>query len=355
MRIRLAVGGVVTGIIIGLFAPAAVFAAGATGTNITTSPVSSVLHTTPGKPITTTISVQNNATQPIDVQLQIQTFKPYGTSGRAQIIPPKPNADYIKWVHFSQDQFTAQPGVWQKVQVTISPPPTASLEYYYAVVVKPAASLSSSHNTTTLKGYNAILMLLDVRSPNDKPQLQVSGFSSDHGLYEYLPASFKITASNTGNIFLAPAGDIYISKSSDFKQAIATLPINSAGGNVIPGSARDFSSQWNDGFPLFAPKIIGGQPINDNSGNPIEQLTWNFTQANKFRFGRYYAKMVFVYNNGERDVPISAVVSFWVIPWKLGSLVLLIVALLMFGVYTAGRKLVSKTAKITKKVPKEKE
>src|SRR6185312_2598602 len=128
-------------------------------TNITTSPVSSVLHTAPGTSITTTISVQNNALKPIDVQLQLQTFKPYGTSGRAQIIPPKSNANYIKWVHFSQDRFTAQPGVWQKVQMTVSPPANASLEYYYAVLVKPAAASASQRNTTALKGYNAILVL----------------------------------------------------------------------------------------------------------------------------------------------------------------------------------------------------
>lgn len=355
MRKRFTVGGTIAGVLIGLFAPVSVFAAGTSGTNITTSPVSSVLHTAPGTPLTTTISVQNNSSKPVDVKLQLQTFKPYGTSGRAQIIPPQPNADYIKWVHFSQDAITAQPGVWQKIQVTISPPPTASLEYYYAILVKPVGATTKSGNSTILKGYNAVLVLLDVRSPNDRPQLKVSNFSSDHGLYEYLPASFKITASNTGNVFLAPAGDIYISKSSDFKSTLATLPINSAAGNVIPGSARDFTSQWNDGFPLFVPKTIAGQTVNDNSGNPIEQLKWDFTQANKFRFGKYYAKMVFVYNNGQRDVPISAVVSFWVVPWKLGSIVIIVLALLIFGVYTAGRKLVAKTANITKKVPKEKE
>lgn len=353
MKKYLQIGGAVVCLLAGLLAPASAYAAGASGTNLTTSPVSSVLHTPPGKPITTTISVLNNASKPVDVRLQLQTFKPYGRNGRAQIVPPKANADYIKWVHFSQTTFTAQPGVWQKVQMTISPPASASLEYYYAVLVKPAASSATRHNTTTLKGYNAILALLDVRSPNDRPQLKVSNFSADHGLYEYLPASFTITAHNTGNVFLAPAGDIYISKSSDFKHTLATLPINSSAGNVIPGSARDFSSQWNDGFPLFVPKTIGGQPVTDKSGNTIEQLKWDFTQANKFRFGRYYAKMVFVYNNGTRDVPISAVVSFWVIPWKLGSLVVLLLALLVFGVYTVGRKIASRTAKLTKKAPQE--
>jgi len=352
MRKRIALWGVAAGTVIGLFMPtAALAAAGPNGTNITTSPVSSVLHVAPGKSITTTLSVQNNAAKPIDIELQLQTFKPYGKNGRAQVVPPKPGSDFVNWVRFSQTSFTAQPGEWQKIQMTISPPPTAALDYYYAVLVKPAVTTASG-KTNTLKGYNAILILLNVDSPNAKPQITVTNFSSLHGLYEYLPATFNITAKNTGNIFLAPSGDVYISKSSDFSHTIDTIPVNTAQGNVIPGSSRIFPAQWNNGFPLFAPKTVGGQPITDKTGTTIQHLSWDFTQANKFRFGKYYAKMVFVYNNGQRDVPISAVVSFWVIPWKLGLLVLLFVGLCMFGLYSGGRKLAAKTAGLSKKAKK---
>jgi len=36
----------------------------------------------------------------------------------------------------------------------------------------------------------------------------VKNFSVGHGIYEYLPASFSVTTRNSGNIFLAPEGDI---------------------------------------------------------------------------------------------------------------------------------------------------
>jgi ABC-type glycerol-3-phosphate transport system permease component len=35
------------------------------------------------------------------------------------------------------------------------------------------------------------------------------------------------------------------------------------------------------------------------------------------RFGKYTAKMLLVFDDGARDVPIEGVVSFWVIPWRL--------------------------------------
>ncbi|MGB3073255.1 MAG: hypothetical protein WBB68_03290, partial [Candidatus Moraniibacteriota bacterium] len=35
------------------------------------------------------------------------------------------------------------------------------------------------------------------------------------------------------------------------------------------------------------------------------------------RFGKYTAKMLLVYDDGTRDIPIEGVVSFWVMPWRL--------------------------------------
>lgn len=336
-----------------LLAPASAVATGSPGTDITTSPVSSVLHVVPGQSVSTTISVQNNALKPTNIQVQLETFKPYGTNGQARVLPPSPNSVFMSWVHFSQTSFVAQPGVWNQIRMTIKTPPTAALDYYYAVLIKPqVASTAQRRTTTTVKGYNAVLVLLDATSRNAKPMLSVGSFSTSHGLYEYLPATFSITAHNPGNVFLAPAGDIYISRSSDFGNVINAIPINPGQGNIIPGSNRVFTLQWANGFPKFVPKTIGGQPLADKHGQPIEQLSWNFAQANKLRFGRYYAKLVFVYNNGTRDVPITAIVSFWVIPWKLGGLIAAFIVLAMVGLYVSGHKLASRAFRRTKNLRK---
>jgi hypothetical protein len=238
--------------------------------------------------------------------------------------------------------------------MTIDPPSTAALDYYYAVLVKPEISATSTlHITSTFKGNNAILMLLDVASPNAKPSITVNSFSANHGVYEYLPASFSVTAKNTGNVYLPPTGDVYVSKSPNFSNIINIIPINSAQGNVVPGSIRVFKEQWTNGFPLFVQKTVDGQPLADKNGKPIEDLTWNFSQTNKFRFGKYYAKMVFVYNNGQRDVPISAVVSFWVIPWKIISVIAAVIILSTVGLYVSGHKLANRTLRLSKKVHKK--
>ncbi len=352
-KYSLVVGAVVC-LLVALLYPSSVSAQNSPGTNITTSPVSTVLRVTPGKSISTTISIENNAPTPENISIQLQTFVPDGSKGQARVVPPKPNSPYISWVHFSQTSLTAQPGVWQQIQMTIDTPPTAALDYYYAVLVKPQVSATSPlHTTTTIKGYNAVLVLLNAASPNAKPEVEITNFSADHGVYEYLPTTFLVTAKNTGNVFLSPTGDIYISKTKDFSNPINTIPINTAQGNIIPGTSRQYANQWTNGFPLFVQKTVDGQPVSDSNGVPIERLTWDFAKANQFRFGRYYAKMVLVYNNGTIDVPITAIVSFWVIPWKILGIVALIIILSAVGLYVSGHKLASRTFSLSKRVRKK--
>lgn len=315
------------------------FAQGANGTNITTSPVSAALSGKPGSVVSTTLQVQNNEATPVKIDVQLETFKAYGTTGQAQIYPAPANADFMKWVHFSQTSFVAQPNIWMPVTMTINLPKYASLGYYYAVVFKPEVTTVSANDKSVIKSGNAILVLLDAQTANANPQLLLSSFTATKKLFEYLPVNFAVNIKNSGNIYLPPTGDIFISKSSSFKNNIATIPLNSAGGNVLPDSSRTFNLTWDNGFPVFQPKTINGQKIVDKKGQLVQQLQWNFSQANNLRFGKYYAKLVMAYNNGSRDIPVEATLSFWVIPWKILSVVVLILILIIIGLYTSGHKL----------------
>jgi hypothetical protein len=349
MRFYVLLVGLAVSIFSSVLLPAKSFAA-TPGTNISTSPVTANLKVIPGHSVSTTLNVENNDATPITIQLQLQTFKPYGTSGQAQIMPAKPNSAFMSWVHFSKTTFVAQPGIWTPVKMTVTTPPTAALDYYYAVLVKPQLSVNALHAAATLKGYNAILVLLDAISPNAKPKLSVTSFSANHGVYEYLPTTFSEQVKNTGNVYLAPTGDVYISKSSNFTNTINTIPINATQGNVIPSSSRTYTEDWSNGFPVFTSKTFDGQAVTDKQGNPIEHLVWNFSHTDKFRFGKYYAKMVLVYNTGDRDVPVVATVAFWVIPWKIIGSVLAVIILSMIGLYVSGHKLADRTFKLSRKV-----
>lgn len=318
-------------------------AQGSGGSNLTTSPISANLAGKPGSSVSTTLQVENNEPTPVRINVQLETFKADGTSGEAEVYPAPANADYIKWVHFSQSSFIAQPNIWVPVTMTIDLPSYASLGYYYAVVFKPQVSTVSNNTQSVIKSGNAILILLDAQTANAKPQLQLSSFTASRKLFEYLPINFSVVIKNTGNIYLPPTGDIFISKDSSFKSNITSIPINSAGGNVLPNSSREFDLTWTNGFPVFQPKTIAGQKIVDKNGKLVQQLQWNFSNANNLRFGRYYAKLVMAYNNGSMDVPVVATLSFWVIPWKILSVAAILIILLVIGLYTSGHRIADRT------------
>ena len=196
-------------------------------------------------------------------------------------------------------RFLAESGVREPVQMTIDLPKTASLGYYYAVVFKPNISAQPNTPTTNIiKGSNAILVLVDTQSANENRQIEIASLSVGKRIYEYLPTTFTVSVRNTGNIFLAPAGNIFISKNSNITNTIDTLNVNPGGGNVLPGTTRDFQAVWTDGFPVYQNKVVNGKVVTNKKGIAVEQLNWNFANAGKFRIGKYYAQVTLVYNNG---------------------------------------------------------
>jgi hypothetical protein len=67
---------------------------------------------------------------------------------------------------------------------------------------------------------------------------------------------------------------------------------------------------------IRVPKATTGKGSNEYT------LKWDLQKGNKLRMGRYTAHLLMVYDNGQRDIPLEATVSFWVLPWKLLLMVL---------------------------------
>lgn len=314
--------------------------------SLTTSPVALSLNIKPGTTSSNTLQLMNNGNVPVKISMHLDIFSAKGDNGAANITSPAPNDPSSNWVNFSPSSFIAQPGVWSSVKMTISLPKTAQLGYYYAVVFEPDVSTQSTIKANTIKGSNGILVLVDTSSANEKRSVSLASFSVSHKVYEYLPANFTVNVHNTGNIFLAPYGNIYIGRSSTLSSSIASLSVNSTGGNVLPNSSRNFQASWSDGFPAYQPKTLDGQVIRDKNGNVVQQLKWDFTKVNKFRFGKYYAQLALTYNNGQVTIPLTSVVSFWVLPWKLLIVLLVVLGLIGLGVWSFVRNLVRRINKV---------
>jgi hypothetical protein len=326
--------------------------ANAAGISLTTSPVSEVITAKPGTTATAVLHVENNGPEPIPMKIKLFTFGAEGTSGKPALEQPTSADTFLSWAHFSPDGFMAQVNVPVAITMTLDIPSTANLGYDIGVAFEPVTASSVASSGAAITGTNVILVLLNTKTSNESPSLSLSSFTATRKLYEYLPATFSINVHNSGNIFLAPGGDIFISKNKNFTPGsiIATIPVNAAQGNILPGTNRIFQESWSDGFPVNVAKVINGVPI-IKKNQPVYQLQWNFAHANKFRIGKYYAKLILSYSNGVRQIPISAVVSFWVMPWKIVLLLLLFVIIFIGLVFTVFY-LIHRLRKIQGKAPK---
>jgi hypothetical protein len=63
--------------------------------------------------------------------------------------------------------------------------------------------------------------------------------------------------------------------------------------------------------------VSDGKVVLDKDNQPVTKLNWDNFNPGKLRFGRYTAKLVMVYNDGQGDVSTEAKVNFWVIPWRI--------------------------------------
>src|SRR5690606_29187936 len=169
-----------------------------------------------------------------------------------------------------------------------------------------------------------------------KREVKVESFKTSRNWYEFLPVEFLIQLRNSGNVHVAPFGSVFIEKNGE---QVATLKVNPAKGNILPNSPRTFSVNWDNGFPVYKPKQKNGETILDNQGKSQHELSWNFNQADKMRFGKYTAKLVMAYDDGQRDVPIESEIEFWVIPWRIIVGVLIVALLITSGIYFVARSL----------------
>jgi hypothetical protein len=306
------------------------------GLNIEISPLPIELTAKPGTSVTKDLRVRNSGTADEQLKVSLKTFRAEGPDGHVVLREPTPLDDYVKWVSFDKTNFNAPAGAWQTVKMTVALPKDAAFGYYFAAQFELANPPKPQPGTARLQGAVAIFVLLNADAPGASRKISVTSFKADHSSYEFLPVNFSVQVRNIGNVHTAPHGNIFIKRG---KKQVASLNVNSTEGMVLPKSNRIFTASWSDGFPVYKTVTDDqGQPIKDIHGNVKKQLKWDFSKAAKLRFGHYSAELLLVYNDGQRDIPITGSLSFWVVPWRLIFFIVFIIAAPAVLVYVITRR-----------------
>jgi len=314
------------GLGLALFRPPPAHAQTAHPFSLVTSPLPVVLNTKPGQPISTELRVKNASTATDRFKVSLFKFS-VNDAGKVTLSSKADGDSFMDWVSFSPQTFSLAPNQWQSVKMDIKVPAQAALGYYYAVSFSRAEEDNTPATSTGVNVHGQVItfVLLNVDVPWAKRQLQVTELSADRSVYEFLPANFTVKVKNTGNIFTAPTGTLFVNRGS---KTIATLTVNSGKGNILPGTTRTFSAKWSDGFPVYQPKLVDGQAVNKADGSPAMSLKWDFSKVTSLRIGKYTARLILVYDDGKRDVPIEGSVSFWVMPWRVLGVIAALIALI---------------------------
>ena len=324
--------------------PVAAGAAESKPLNLVTSPLPISLSVAPGAVVTSDLRVKQAGPNTEHLKVTLMKFSAFGDEGKPRLLDRGPGDDYFDWVKFDKPAFDAPSNVWQNIKMTISVPKSAAFGYYYAVVFSRAgddkAPTGEAQPTAAYNGGSAVLVLLDAKVPNAKRELSLASFATKHRVYEFLPSEFDVKLKNTGNVHAVPHGNIFIMSGN---KQVASLDLNDAQGNILPGSGRLFPIEWQDGFPHNEKVTEDGKVKLDKHNNPVMHLVWSnggggaSEVAPHLRFGYYTAHLFAVYDDGTRDVPMEATVGFWVIPWRFLLAVLLVILLIGAGVYAATR------------------
>lgn len=289
----------------------------------------------PGVARTVPIQVRNNGQATESLKAEIRHFSFDSTTGGINI-DDAPATDLADWVTFATPKFNVKAGEAYSQNVKLNFPANSGFSYSFVIIFSRQSQPQATGSGRLLQGSIADFALINIDRPGAKRALEVSSVKSKSGIYEYVPANFSIVLKNTGNTIVQPLGNIFIGRGDATKDAIATLPFNANQSYVLPNTSRTINATWNDGFPKTVTETA-------SDGTTKSHNEWNWGEISKFRIGKYSANVVAVYNNGTYDVPLNVSTSFWILPWKILAVALLIVLIFAFGIFMIIRNIVKGT------------
>ena len=292
--------------------------------DVTVSPVFFDLSTNPGSLVSDRIRVRNNTSSPLPIKIEVKRLT--GDENGALTLKDTSDDNSLSWIKFESTRIVAKPLEWTNIPFKIEVPTSAAYGYYYAVSLTQDKLEGSKTTGATITGAAAIPILLNVRKEGARAEAKILKFSVNSYVNEYLPEDFSVLIENTGNVHIHPRGNIFITNGVD--KNIGILDVNPFLSNIIPQTKKEFTSSWSNGFIVRENVLEDGQVKLDKNGKEVKKLKINWNKLTEFRLGKYTANMVLVYDNGLRDVPLEASLSFWIIPYKviIGAIIVLVAA-----------------------------
>lgn len=288
-----------------LFAVRPVFAQ-MEGQGLTISPPILEINLEPGNVYNQIIKVTNPTKNLVEVYPVVMNFTAKDETGSPGFSPASDESQtyaMAKWITFSQNKLALTSQQVVEFKYTIKVPADAEPGGHYGVVffASQPPKLTGDISQVAIASQVGSLVLGRVAGEISE-QGAVEAFSVAKKFYFKPPVDLIARIKNNGNVHFKPTGDISIKNM--FGSDIGKVTVNDSKGNVLPQSIRKFEQKW------------------DPATSPFYKIP----------IGRFTANLALAY--GEINQPLSATVSFWVIPiWFIvvvAAVIILIIALIIW-------------------------
>ncbi len=287
--------------------------------DIVVGPGKTELSLDPGASSTQEIIVSNRSGQTKIINISVEDFQ--GTKDLNETVQflgdknsPFSLKDYVK---LETNQITLRFGERLRLPVVISIPQTATPGGLYGAVMVSASNPDEGADQTPanaaagkVKVITRVASLFFVKVNGEViNDGDLKSFKAVKGFYEKGPVTFQIISENNGSVYLSPYGTIEIKNILGSK--IDEREVDPW--FVMPGAVR------------------------------MREIKWNSNML----FGRYTATLYL--NRGYKDVIDTQSFSFWVIPWRILSIILVGLILVVWFFIWIARHIQWKTSGPKKK------
>lgn len=313
---------------------------------LTISPVRMEIAGDPGQTLRGEIELFNEQGETKTFYSSSQNFEARGESSAPYFLPDI-NTGLASWINV-QDSVVLKADERKTISYTIQiPQGTEAGGYFAAIFWGTSPPGQQGGEQVSVSGKLGMLILLSVTG-----ELKEGGglldLKIDEGsrVVSLFPITFAYRFSNDGSGRVQPTGELKVKNL--FGLTTATLNANSGNGNVLPGSIRKFKVVW---FEKGQDKLAVYSPPAEEANAKQGFFASAGDQWRNFALGPYKAEVSLSYGKDNK----TADASFWffVIPWQLLSIILIILAILGFGATIGLKKynkwIIAKASQIQKK------
>lgn len=257
----------------------------------------------PGQAIQANLSIRDVSTSSLIVTSQVNDFTARGEDGTPKLLLEEGETSPYSlktWVA-PIPKLTLKPKQIESLPITIRVPANAAPGGYFAVVRFTATAPELKDTGVSLSASLGTLILLRVNG-EAKESMSVEQFATSKdgtigSLFDAAPLNFVVRLRNQGTVHEQPVGRIAVKDM--FGNLIANVNVNLARSNVLPGSVRRFDA-------------------------PLDKAVL----GDRWLFGRYTADLTATYGSSKQTV--TSQLTFWIIPYKLIGIIVLVLLLLFF-------------------------